>query len=401
MRKRQEFSERRLRVAFSHIPGEGWSAGAYYLKNLFYALRALPIETRPEIILLVHESAASKEYTELIPLVDKVLHRPAVEGKKVLAELIHNFWGKIGFVSRKDIPICVLLKKHGVDLLFTLGTPPPGFSLPFLSWIPDFQHIHYPDFFSEQEFESRNDSYRRSAQFATRVILSSNSSLNDFCNFAAWAEEKAKVLPFVAQIPDFIYSDNPLGVCEKYNIPERFILLPNQFWKHKNHGVVIGALKKALKEIPNLMIVCTGNTNENRDLTYFGKLLGSISCAGVRERMVLLGLVPRQDLFRLMRQSIAVLQPSLFEGWNTTIEEVKSLGTNLLVSDIPVHREQNATGAVYFHPTDEQALATSLLNMYTGGCSGPDLKMEAVAKSSLAIRTEKYGEMFWRLLRIV
>jgi glycosyltransferase involved in cell wall biosynthesis len=41
-----------------------------------------------------------------------------------------------------------------------------------------------------------------------------------------------------------------------------------------------------------------------------------------------------------MRASTALINPSLFEGWSTTVEEAKSTGTPMILSDLGVHREQ-------------------------------------------------------------
>lgn len=386
-----------LRVAFAYTHNAGWPAGTYYLKNLFYALKSLSDKIRPEIILLVGEKAATEEYEELLPWVDEVLHQPATESSPVFVELIKKIGTKLRVIPKKNNLVSAFLKTCEVDILFTRGIPSYGFQLPFLTWIPDFQHIHYPEFFSEQEVKIRDAAFERFARNATRIVLSSNSALKDFQMFAPWSLEKARVISFVAQIPGDTFQRDPGYVCGKYNIPERFILLPNQFWKHKNHETVIYALRIALKKYPELTIVCTGNTNESRDFNYFSKLLCLISSVGVRERMIILGLTPRQDLFSLMRQAVAVLQPSLFEGWNTTVEEVKSMGKQLIVSDIPVHREQNAPGAVYFDPKDSQSLSLSLLEVFKNGRPGSNLELEKAAKESLNIRTEQYGKNFLKV----
>ncbi|MCF8069584.1 MAG: glycosyltransferase family 4 protein [Desulfobacterales bacterium] len=384
----------RLRIAFAHIPGNRWSAGQYYLKNLFFALRSLDTAIQPEILLFVPNNITPEEYNELAPYVDEVLQQPAIERKTFFVELFIKIQKLIGLITGKEHPVSALLKKNKVDVFFTLGPPPSRFSLPFLSWIPDFQHLHYPDFFSEQELQNRNTSFERSARDATLVILSSHSALDDYVKFTPWAKEKARILSFVAQIPAEVCMENPEFLCKKYNIPKRFILLSNQFWKHKNHETVIYALQRALKKDPELTIICTGNTTESRDSEYFKHLLRSIAHAGVQERMVVLGLIPRQDLFCLMHQAMAVLQPSFFEGWNTTIEEVKSLGKQLIASDIPVHREQNAPGTMYFKPTDAQSLAILLVDVFTHGSPGLNADMAAIAKKSLASRTKHYGNTF-------
>ncbi len=382
-----------LRIAFAHIPGENWSAGTYYLKNIFHALRSVSLDKRPEVILLVQENAERNEYNELASLVDTVLFKPAIRKRNFLSSLLYTFCKKVGIVYRNDNPVGRFLKLQGIDVFFTLDAP-PDFCLPFISWIPDFQHLHYPDFFSDKEIRDRNAWFANSARYASLVVLSSKSARNDFISFAPWASKKARVLSFVAQISDDIFKVNSEAVCEKYFLPEKFILLPNQFWQHKNHQIVIEALKIALSEQPELTIVCTGNTNENRKLSYFSELLGLISESGARERMILLGLVPRTDLFCLMRQSVAVLQPSLFEGWNTTVEEVKSLGKKSIVSDIAVHREQDPPEAIYFDPTDAPVLSRILVDVYNNGLSGPDYSLEKNARNSLKSRTVHYGENF-------
>ena len=63
-----------------------------------------------------------------------------------------------------------------------------------------------------------------------------------------------------------------------------------------------------------------------------------------------LGLVSYADLIGLMRYLTALINPSLFEGWSTTVEEAKSLGKTIILSDIPVHREQAPENGRFFDP---------------------------------------------------
>jgi len=58
-----------------------------------------------------------------------------------------------------------------------------------------------------------------------------------------------------------------------------------------------------------------------------------------------------------MRHCVCLINPSLFEGWSTTVEEAKALGKHIILSDIPVHREQNPPRSDYFHAHDANALA--------------------------------------------
>ncbi|MCK4990044.1 MAG: hypothetical protein KAS29_06140, partial [Bacteroidales bacterium] len=48
--------------------------------------------------------------------------------------------------------------------------------------------------------------------------------------------------------------------------------------------------------------------------------------------------------------SQAVLQPSLFEGWSTVIEDARSLQVPVVASSLAVNQEQLGEGGVYFDP---------------------------------------------------
>jgi glycosyltransferase involved in cell wall biosynthesis len=230
-------------------------------------------------------------------------------------------------------------------------------------------------------------------------VLSSRQALEDLESFSPQGASKGRVVNFAAHLPPGVRNDDPAWLCPRYHLPERFIYLPNQFWAHKNHGLVLDALELLSRTRPEVAVVCTGNTSDSRNPHFFGELLARISARGLRERMIMLGLVEHDHVFHLMRQCLAVLQPSIFEGWSTTVEEVKSLGKRILVSDIPVHREQNPPGALFFDPRDAAALARRLEEAYDVCSPGPDREMEAAAARDLPARTQDFAQKFLAVIR--
>ena len=75
------------------------------------------------------------------------------------------------------------------------------------------------------------------------------------------------------------------------------------------------------------------------------------------------GLIDSKELLCLMKNAYAVVQPSLFEGWNTTVEDCKALNKFVFLSDLPVHREQIHTNVCFFDPHDENKLMEKLLKV--------------------------------------
>ena len=68
------------------------------------------------------------------------------------------------------------------------------------------------------------------------------------------------------------------------------------------------------------------------------------------EHVVILGHIPKMDQISLLKRSIPVIQPTLFEGGpgGGSSYDAISLGQPLIVSDIPVNREIDEHEAVCF-----------------------------------------------------
>ena len=284
-----------------------------------------------------------------------------------------------------------------VDVLFVGGNPRPHFRVPTLRWFPDFQYLHYPEMFSMADVAMLQNGVKGIAKHASRVILSSETAKQDFAQVAPEYIDKVRVLSFVSSLNESVYAIDPRQVCDEYYLPEKFFYLPNQFWKHKNHSLVLDALTLARRQNPNITIVSTGILSDYRNPRYSSELMAEISRSDNRKHFIFLGLVPREHLYALMRQSLAVIQPSLFEGWSTIVEEVKSLGKPILLSDLPVHREQNPPDAIYFSPTDPYQLAEALSLAYKVNTPGPSVNLERKARQDFTERVSAFGHHFLKI----
>lgn len=83
----------------------------------------------------------------------------------------------------------------------------------------------------------------------------------------------------------------------------------------------------------------------------------------LEKEILFLGFIDRKDQLVLMKNAQAVIQPSLFEGWNTVVEDAKALNQTLIVSNITVHKEQLENNAYYFAPDDYNELALKMVEV--------------------------------------
>ena len=285
------------------------------------------------------------------------------------------------------------LEKEGIELL---SHAPPTFQslrIPTIGWIPDFQHHKMPWMFDSNEIEQRNKSFSKTIEGADKIIVSSESAKRDLLEFMPCDSTRLEVLVFRSNI--FAQKMATWGELEiAYNIPEKYFFLPNQFWKHKNHEIILDALLHLFERASSIKIICTGCTEDYRHPDYFPSLQARINEWGLNSQIKILGLVPRTHFNRLMANAVAVLQPSLFEGWSTTVEEARALGKTLIISDILVHREQAPMKAHWFDPVDPIQLSEVMLSVWRSHKikSKPSVDDKAIKNAKIAYQT--FGEKF-------
>jgi glycosyltransferase involved in cell wall biosynthesis len=97
-----------------------------------------------------------------------------------------------------------------------------------------------------------------------------------------------------------------------------------------------------------------------------GRLADRLTGPGIR----LLGRVSDAELDALYAGALALVMPSLLEGYGLPVREALARGTPAVVSDLPVYGDQLSPAMVRVAPGDETALAEALLRMGDDGLRG-------------------------------
>lgn len=226
-------------------------------------------------------------------------------------------------------------------------------------WVPDFQENYFPEFFSMNDIYSRLVRYAYIAYSNSILVLSSESAKADFKRLFPKHTCEVKVLSFVSSLvnKDLSYDGD---VLQKFDINEPYFICSNQFWKHKNHEVVIKAVEDLKNQGKKVLVLFTGKEEDFRNPDYPASLKKMVEEKGLSDQIKFLGFISRADQIELMKKAIAIVQPSLFEGWNTTIEDAKVLNKCVIASALPVHKEQLLDKGVYFDVDDYKTLATAM-----------------------------------------
>ena len=320
-----------------------WAGGLYYARNVAFQLSQNDY-IRSSCRLIVTCNAENRSvFSDLddvqliVPgLFNKILGRYYIYALCLLRRIKYVYWGN------RD------LTRFGIQTI---------------AWIPDFQEKHYPEFFPAEEVQARDAACKKVAACKVPLILSSEAARKDFRTYYSEEKKNVYVMPFVSYIKpaiDGITEKAEKDTLDKFDLNNiRYACTMNQFWQHKNHKVLLEAIRILFTEAPetDFRFVFTGSTEDYRNPEYNRRIQELINDPAIRPHVMLLGFVSKQDQIIIMKNAEFVIQPTLFEGWGTVVEEAKVLDKTILLSDIPVHHEQMNEKCTLFNPDDAGTLA--------------------------------------------
>jgi glycosyltransferase involved in cell wall biosynthesis len=349
-----------VRFAFNHISRPLWAGGYNYQRNLFAALaRFRPGEFVP--VVFAGHQADENELAELaaIPGVE-IARSAAFDGQPGLTAALAGGLDRVAAQAFRVARVDAVVESARF-FGWRLG-------LPAVAWIPDLQHRSLPQLFPATARWRRELGFRMQLASGRTIMLSSESALRDFRAYYPRAGNKVCVVRFATQPPSELLNMDPREVITTYGLPENYFYLPNQFYRHKNHQLVVDALTILKRRGVNVVVCASGSTEDRREPGYYELVKSEIEKRGLETCFRHVGIIPLAHVYALLRASTAMINPSRFEGWSSTVEEAKSFGVPMILSDIDVHREQTAGAARYFGVDDPAALADHLEQVSAQGC---------------------------------
>ena len=306
-----------VRVAFTNIPRRVWAGGYNYQSNLFAALNKY---RRGEIAPVVSAGEAD-DVADLAQLA----RIPGVEIAQSAAFDRRRTGLATALSFGIDYAAVAEFRARNIDVVFE-SSRFFGWRLPYpaVAWFPDLQHLRLRQLFSYSARWQREIGFRVQIASGRTIMLSSESALRDFRRFYSGAANQLSVVRFATQPTPELLTANALEVVRLYDLPARFFYLPNQFWRHKNHQVVIDALTILEKSGGDLVVAASGSSDDPREPDYFNSIMRQVKARGLERNFRYLGMIPLPHVYALLRVATALLNPSRFEGWSTTVEEAKS-----------------------------------------------------------------------------
>ena len=339
-------------IAFPDLHKNSWQGGVNYIQNLLFSLKLLKINK-----IRIKFISKNKNYNHK----NNFFYCKYLDNNFFFYRFYILFRYFSLFIFNKDFLLENFFKEKNIKLIFSLTFIGSSSNLKSISWIPDFQERLFPEFFSFKERIFRRIKNYYLVRHSTIIIVSSKTIYDQFIKFYGNKFiHKVRILRFVPR--PFLPKKNIRKIKKK--LPRKFFYLPNQFWIHKNHFVVLRALNYLKKKNIEVFVVSTGHTYDRRWPNYFNSIQNYILKNKLEDNFIILGNINKKFVNYIYYLSLAVINPSFYEGLSTSVEEAKLINKRVILSNIATHREQANINCSFFNPDDYKKLAKIMLVQY-------------------------------------
>lgn len=368
-----------------------WRGGYEYIRNLIKCNNLLK-NKKIEFVIITEKDTNLKEFNDLGC-------KKFLKTKLVNQNFINRFFHKILlFFFKKNIFLENYLIRNKISILSHFYYMGKNSKIKSLYWIPDFQEIN-TDYLTLKQKILRYINLYLSIKNSTKILLSSKTVQKDLKKLNFYGYEKSKVLRpffFINTKKNFV-SINKLR--RKYDFKKNYFFLPNQYWVHKNHILILKALKEIKKKYnKELLVISSGIFYDYRHPNHARSIKKYICDNDLEINYKILGVIPFQDLISLMHYSIGILNPSKSEGWSSTVEQSKSLGKMTLLSDIKVHKEQDPYRSFFFNTNSIKKLSQKMIKLERSFNLKKEIKIMKSQTKLNIIRAKKFASDFQNIV---
>ncbi|WP_461789348.1 glycosyltransferase family 4 protein [Pedobacter sp.] len=386
-----------IRIGFLLNYPTSYKGGINYFRNLFYAVNG-HFSEEVEILLFVPSNLA-QEYVDLFSPFVKIIKTKALQRKSSLWYLDKVSEKLIG----ANILLDQLMQKYKIDIVSHSSFVSK--KVKTINWIMDFQHFHFPELYSQKEINAVNRVMQRIIEKGDAIFLSSFGALKDFESRYAKFSKKVKVLHFVCQpskeLKIVLNTEERDRLVKKYEINRPFFYLPNQFWAHKNHKLVFEAVLSLKQKGYDPLLVTSGLMSDYRSKRdHIQELINFVSKNHLNNNILFLGLIPYEDVSNLLVMSDLIINPSYFEGWSSTVEEAKTIGKHIALSNIDVHLEQKPEFGIYFNPDNVIELTDILVRVIEKKSDFQQKSLDSL-RENLNLRTKEFASQYIETIKKV
>jgi glycosyltransferase involved in cell wall biosynthesis len=271
-------------------------------------------------------------------------------------------------------------RRGRVDLIHA-----PAYTAPFWSPVPvvltihDVSYARHPEWYPYRRDWLRRAFYRRSAYSASIVLTVSTFSATEIMEAYGIPEARIAVVPLGvdgAFVPARASDLPPLPA----GVSEPFLLHVGDLHERRNLPVVVEALVAARQQFGALAALSLVLAGVDRGV---GDALSEMADhAGMSDAVVCLGVVSEERLRDLYHRGIALVYPSLYEGFGLPLLEAMASGTPVIASHAASIPEVVGAGGILLDPLDVRGWTEAMVEIVNDHHRRADLRAAGLRRAA-------------------
>lgn len=245
--------------------------------------------------------------------------------------------------------------------------------------IPRVSTIHDTAFFDISSKFSQTPCYlslskicmKNAIDFSKKIITVSEFSQNQICNRFNVSKDFVKLIPIKlgTRLCSNFNFEKVSQIMVKYNLTtQKYFIFCSGWWVNKNHSALIKAFHKFAEKNKDIKLILVGkhpNIFKSRPIKDY--------CS---DRLTITDFVPDEELEILLKNALAFIHPSIYEGFGMPIVEAMANGIPVACSNVSSLPEIAGPAALLFDPFNIDSIAQAMHRL----ADDPKLRKELIQK---------------------
>lgn len=223
--------------------------------------------------------------------------------------------------------------------------------LPFIYHPHDLQHCYLPEFFNKRQIRHRDTIWAQKSAEARIVIAETSQVASDLIKHWTINSSSVVIVPSPPPI-------RPSSIKSIHN--GRYLLYPAAFWPHKNHARLIESIAALRAKGIDVKLILTG-----AKIGTFQSVERLTKKLGVEDLVDFRGHISDQQFESVLKGSIALVVPTLFESLSLPIWEAQRHGIPVACSNTGALPHQVGDSALTFDPLNVDDISSTILKIWS------------------------------------
>ena len=237
---------------------------------------------------------------------------------------------------------------------------------------------------------------QKAIHFSKKIITVSKFSQGRICDKFRVSKDFVRHIPINLGARVYLDSseEKSIVVLNKYKLkPKKYFIFCSSWWRNKNHGALIQAFTKFAQKNSEIKLILVGKSPklfQSRPIEEF--------CS---DRLIISGFVPDEELSILLKDALAFIHPSVYEGFGMPVIEAMTNGVPVACSNISSLPEVAGSAALLFDPFNINSITEAMHKLANDSQLRKDLIKKGYKQAKKYADRDRMTDAYIRLMEEV